>query len=83
VTREVRSILRDFPTMVGTLRGRNRADPFVVALGRLKHATVVTGEGDDGNERHPKIPFVCDRRGIPCMKFTDLIRAEGWRFRAD
>ncbi len=28
-----------------TLKGRNRADPFVVAVARLRGATAVTGEG--------------------------------------
>lgn len=82
IAREVRAILRDNPRMVMTLKGRNRADPFVVAVARLRGATTVTGEGDDGNERHPKIPCVCGRLGIPCLRFAELIRSEGWKFRA-
>jgi hypothetical protein len=82
VTREVQTILKGTPRMVMSLKGRNRADPFVVAVARLRGATAVTGEGDNGTEKHPKIPYVCDKLAIPCTRFTELIRSEGWRFRA-
>lgn len=82
ITREVQAILKGTPRMVMNLKGRNRADPFVVALAKLRDATAVTGEGDDGNENHPKIPYVCDKLAVPCMRFTALIRSEGWRFTA-
>jgi hypothetical protein len=68
--------------MVMNLKGRNRADPFVVAVARIRGATVVTGEGSDGTEDRPKIPFVCQKLVIDCTRFTQLIRSEGWTFRA-
>ena len=82
VTREVQAILKGTPRMVMNLKGRNRADPFVVAVAKLRGATAVTGEGDDGNEKHPKIPYVCGKLAIPCTRFAELIRSEGWRFTA-
>lgn len=82
VTRGVQAILKDTPRMVMTMKGRNRADPFVVAVAQLRAATVVTGEGSDGTEDRPKIPYVCGKLTIPCTRFTELIRAEGWVFRA-
>jgi hypothetical protein len=82
ITREVQAILKDTPKMVMAMKGRNRADPFVVAVARLRAATVVTGEGSDGTEDRPKIPYVCGKLGLPCITFTDLIRVEGWVFRA-
>jgi hypothetical protein len=83
VTREVKAILADTPRLVMTLKGRNRADPFVIALAKVRGATAVTGEGDDGTEKHPKIPYVCAKRGVICTRFTALIRDEGWRLRAE
>lgn len=82
VTREVKAILEGTPRMVMNMKGRNRADPFVVAVARLRGATVVTGEGSDGTEERPKIPYVCGKLDVPCTRFTDLIRDEGWRFTA-
>ncbi len=83
VIREVQSILAAFPRLVGQVKGRNEADAFVIAIAKLRRAKVVTGEGDDGNDNHPKIPFICRQLGINCLRFTDLIRSEGWKFRAD
>ena len=37
-------ILTQFPRLVGTMKDRNRADPFVIALAKVKAAIVVTGE---------------------------------------
>lgn len=79
VTIEVRSILETHNRLVMTLKNRNRADPFVIAVARLKSAVVVTGE-IGGTEARPKIPYVCDQMGIPCISFLELIRREGWRF---
>lgn len=80
IAREVKAILAGTPKMVMNMRGRNRADPFVLAVARLRGATAVTGEGSDGTEDRPKIPFVCGKLGIPCKTFSELIRIEGWRF---
>jgi hypothetical protein len=80
ITAEVRSILQTYPRMVMSGGRRNRADPFVVATAKLRNATVVTGEGDNGNMTRPKIPFVCAEMGIPCIRFTDLISSENWTF---
>jgi hypothetical protein len=80
ITVKVAEILEAFPRLVMSGGRRNRADPFVVAVAELKGATVVTGEGNDGNESRPKIPYVCRERNIPCIRFTDLIGAEDWTF---
>lgn len=80
VVEAVREVLNDFPLMVKAMKNRDRADPFVIAVARLKGTTVLTGEGSDGSEKRPKIPFVCQRLGIDCIRFTDLIEEEGWKF---
>ena len=81
VANEVARVLRDHERLVMNMKGRNRADPFVIAVARIRNATVVTGEGSDGTEKRPKIPYICDRLGLPCIRFADLIRHEGWILR--
>jgi hypothetical protein len=83
VTREVKAILAETPRLVMALKDRNRADPFVIAVAKLRGATVVTGEGDDGSEKHPKIPYVCAKRHVLSTTFTKLIRDERWVLRAE
>jgi Domain of unknown function (DUF4411) len=80
IAREVQEILQQNPRLVMNLKGRNRADPFVIAVARLRSATVVTGEGSDGTPARPKIPYVCQQYSIPCVRLLDVIRAEGWSF---
>ena len=63
VTTAVRQILTSHERLVMSGSGRNRADPFVIAVARLQGATVVTGE-KGGNRNRPKIPSVCDDLGI-------------------
>ncbi len=80
VATEVRSILQSFPKIVSAMKNRNRADPFVIAVAKVKGAVVITGEGDDGSEKRPKIPFICHSMNIKCYRFIDLVKLEGWSF---
>ncbi len=71
-----------------TAKGRNKADPFVVATAKAKGLVVVTGEIPSGsspistptNQRKLKIPNVCDTEGVRWIGITDLIKEEGWKF---
>ncbi len=78
VAAEVTHVLRGNERLVMNMRGRNRADPFVIAVARLRGATVVTGEGADGTAARPKIPYVCTQLGVPCVRVLDVIQQEGW-----
>jgi hypothetical protein len=80
VAAEVRQVLAGNMRLVMNMKGRNRADPFVIGVARMKSATVVTGEGSDGTATRPKIPYVCQQLGVPCIRLLDLIRTEGWVF---
>lgn len=80
IAKEVQDILVSFPRLVANLKGRNRADAFVIAVARIKGATVVTGEGPDGNQNRPKIPYICQQLNVPCIRFLDIVRHEGWTF---
>lgn len=76
----VQQVLQDYELLVKNMKGRNRADPFVIGVAQIRKATVVTGEGSDGNSQRPKIPYVCKQLGLPCVRFLEVVRAEGWRF---
>jgi hypothetical protein len=80
VAAEVAALLAKYPRMVADMKGRNRADPFVIAVAKLRGAVVVTGEGADGNANRPKIPFVCGEVSVECFRFLDIIKEEGWAF---
>lgn len=78
----VLQLLADHPRLVDTHRNRSQADPFVIAtaerLGR--DAVVVTGEKPRGKLDTPKIPDVCEVRGLRCITFLDMLRELGWKF---
>ena len=57
-----------------TLRGRGKADPFVLATAIERNAVVVTGEVVTGNMEKPRIPDVCQVKGIRWMNFLQMIR---------
>jgi hypothetical protein len=80
VALEVQQILTQYPKLVANMKGRNRADAFVIAVARLQGAVVVTGEGPDGNQNRPKIPYICGQLGVQCVRFIDIVRLEGWTF---
>jgi Domain of unknown function (DUF4411) len=60
------------------LRGNPVADPFVIAAGKTKSATVVTQEKLKPNS--PKIPNVCKHFGINCVDTETFLTQQGWRF---
>jgi Domain of unknown function (DUF4411) len=76
----VKGILTDYPKLVKALANRNRADAFVIAVAMSKGAIVVTGEGPDGTDNRPKIPYICRQRKVVCIRFVELILREKWTF---
>lgn len=76
----VKEILEKFPKLVDTMKNRNRADPFVIALARVTSSIVVTEEKNTGTPDRPRIPIVCEHYNIKCMNILGLIRQQGWTF---
>lgn len=68
-----------YPQMAATGRGRDRADPFVVAVGAHRRLVVVTGEVNTGSNTRPKIPYVCQQESVLCISFLAMLRREGFR----
>ncbi len=81
VQEATRQILAHFPRLVGAMKDRNRADPFVIALAKVKAATVITGERSSGTRERPRIPNVCDHFNIGHRTLLQLIRDKSWTFR--
>lgn len=63
-------------------KDRSRADPFVIATAKVIGATVVTDE-KHGAEKDPRIPFVCERLGVPCLTPSAFVEAERLRAELD
>ena len=68
------TLLAEYPRLVDTLRGRSKADPFVIATAMERNAVVVTGEIISGNLEKPRIPDVCQVKSIRCINFLQMIR---------
>jgi len=81
IQRATQDILDQFPRLVGAMKDRNRADPFVIALAKVKDAIVVTGEKSVGTRDRPRIPIVCNHFGISHRTILELIREKGWTFK--
>ena len=75
-----KEVLAEFPRFAGSMRGRNKADPFVIATARAKEIIVVSEEGMRGNKNRPKIPLACAHFEVECMTVLDYIEQQEWVF---
>ena len=67
-------LLGEYPRLVDTLRGRSKADPFVIATAMERNAVVVTGEILTGNLDKPRIPDVCQAKAVRYINFLQMMR---------
>lgn len=72
-------IINDFPRLIDQAKFRSMCDPWVIALAQLRQCPVVTQE-DHGSDTKPKIPDVCRKLSIRCIKVADLIQTMRWVF---
>jgi hypothetical protein len=77
VQQSARDILRDYPWLLKNVPGKSPADPFVIALAKVRGLVVVTEEGR-GSTKKPKIPDVCEAVGIHCVNLLGLLEEEDW-----
>lgn len=73
------NVLAQHPRLLGAGKGRNGADPFVIALALARGGVVVTEE-HRGSLARPKIPVVCDAMGVRCLTLVQFIAEQGWTF---
>lgn len=64
--------------LVNTIKGRGRADPFVIAFAKARGLTVVTEE--KSAPKKIKIPDVCRDLSVPCIDLVGLFRKQRWKF---
>lgn len=74
----VREILQEEPRLVDSSKGRDQADPWVIALAEARAAVVVTQEGR--RPTNPRIPDVCAARDLSFFKLLEVIQVEEWSF---
>jgi hypothetical protein len=76
---QVARLMKTYPRMVDTVKGRSGSDPFVVALAATTNPPmVVVTEEFSGKTR---IPDVCEAEKIDHCGLADLIEREGWTFK--
>lgn len=86
--KRVSEILAACPALIDPMSEMPQADPFLIALALVGNApptqplfkakyVVVTQEGR--NKPH-KIPQVCSKAGIECLRLLDMFEREGWKF---
>ena len=75
----VARIMRAYPRLVDTVKGRSGSDPFVIALAASTNPTMtVVTEEFAGKVR---IPDVCNAENIDNCGLADLIERENWNFK--
>lgn len=82
---EVKALLKAHRRLVDSKKGRSGTDPFVIALAKLRSATVLTEEKSAlkpgmsiGTLNSPRIPDVCGALGIPCVTLADFFQQKGY-----
>lgn len=76
--KEVKRLMRTYPRLVDTTKGRSEGDPFVIALASASTPKMkVITEERPGKTR---IPDVCRDESIDCCDLADMIEDEGWKF---
>ncbi|MDQ7827015.1 MAG: DUF4411 family protein [Candidatus Eremiobacteraeota bacterium] len=81
IQKEVREILKSHKRLLDTRKNRSGADPFVIALAKVRKCTVITNEKKTSSQEKPHIPDVCEKLGIRCINLLELILEQGWIFR--
>lgn len=74
IQEQVANLLAKYPRLVDTRKGRDGADPFVIAYAMTCNPirTVVTQE-QGGTLEKPKIPVVCNAEDVRCINLLQLL----------
>ena len=78
IQRKVKAILAKHPRLVMEKKQRFAADPFIIAVAKLRGLTLVTEERPTGSLNRPNIPDICADYGLSYINLLQLIRAEKW-----
>lgn len=80
IQNEVKAILASHQRLIDTRNGRSGADPFVIALAKVRNASVLTDERPSNSLERPKIPDVCKVLGIECCRLSEVFERAGLTF---
>jgi hypothetical protein len=72
-------IVAEHQGLIDTDAEKPNADPFVIALAKIRRWCVVTTEGPTRNPRKPHIPDVCSKLRVECVGTLDFLRKENLR----
>jgi hypothetical protein len=76
----VTRVMSRCPDLADSDGERNRADPFVVAVGLVRSATVVTGERPRRSpEARRRIPDACIEMDLVWLDWFAFLKDVGWR----
>ena len=73
VQEKMRDIMKKYPRLVDSSKGRSIADPWVIAHAQSEKAAVVTLEQKAVKPDKIKIPDVCKKEDIECIDIYELI----------
>jgi Domain of unknown function (DUF4411) len=86
--KRVSEVLAECPALIDPMSETPQADPFLIALAKdgneaqtevlLKTKHVVVTQ--EGKNKPNKIPQLCTRLGIECIRLLDMFEREGWEF---
>ena len=74
-----KEVVNTHPGFMKTGSTKSGADPFVVALAQVHRLRVVTYETRAKKDAAPKMPDVCDARGLTCESLVDVLRETQFR----
>lgn len=77
---EAKAILAAHQRLIDTRNGRSGADPFVIAVAKVRNASVLTDERPSNSLERPKIPDVCKALGIECCRLSEVFERAGLTF---
>lgn len=74
---EARRLINQYPNMVNVNTWKNSADPFVVALAKIRKAKVITQETVK-SEDQLKLPNVCRWHEVVPLNFHEFLDEQNW-----
>lgn len=69
-------IVNRYKNLSSNTKSREFADPWVIAIARVRGLTVITEE----DEKLNRMPDVCEKEGVPCMNMAELIEELQWTY---
>jgi hypothetical protein len=80
VQERLAEVMGRFPFIANNRKGAFSADGVVIALAAHRDAVVVSEESLTDSEKRPRIPDVCRKLDLPCIKLLEFMRRSGWKF---